>query len=502
VKRVSVLSGSRLGAAAFVWSSLSVVGLAAAQSPTPKPPAPASASATPAAAAKAAQAGSAKAGTSAGPGASAAPLVGSARPLTAAEMAAPPPHGTPTGDDDDPHGRGGDPHGMGGDPHAAGGDPHGHGGEGRPAMPRQSESREDASLAPGTIAVEVRDGMGKPLADTDVTLGIVINSVAKGESRKRLSGKTNAEGVVLFPDLEIASINAYRASVAKDGASYAAPPFGLPKVGGMRATIIVYPVEAVPAVKSMAVQGFVFIEIKDEVMVIEELFRVFNLGQTTWLPKDVVIALPEGFKALNAQKQMSDIGVDPVPGQGVRLRGTFAPGQNEVSFRYQVPHDGTSEVTLPLGLPPNVQSMQVVVEATKGLAVTVPGFPPTMMKTGENGVRLIGTVRETERVDPAFRSIEVKLSNVPTKPWGRYGAAGIALGLAALGLSFVVQKRKPSVDEQREERDELIAARNRVLVEIDALETAHEAGEVGPKTYERVRRELVDALAGILRRLD
>jgi hypothetical protein len=495
VRHVSLLSRGRLGSLAVVLASLAAPTSAVAQAQ--RPPAPGSAAPT----AKAAQGASAKAVGSAGPGASALAVAGSARPLTAEEMAAPPPHGTPAGDDDDPHGLGGDPHGLGGDPHAAGGDAHGHGGSGRPLMPRQSESREDATLAPGTIAVEVRDGKGNLLADTDVTLGIVINSVAKGESRKRLSGKTNAEGIALFPDLEIASINAYRASVAKDGATYAAPPFGLPKTGGMRATIIVYPVEAAPTVSSMAIQGFVFIEIKDEVMVVEELFRVFNLGQTTWLPKDVIIALPEGFKALNAQKQMSDIGVDPVADKGVRLRGTFAPGQNEVSFRYQVPHDGTSEVTIPLGLPPNVQSMQVVVEATKGLAVTVPGFPPTMMKTGENGVRLLGTVRETDRVDPTFRSVEVKLSNVPTKPWGRYGAAGIALGLAALGLSFVVQKRRPSTDEEREEREELLAARNRVLVEIDALETAHEAGEVGPKTYERVRRELVDALAGILRRL-
>jgi hypothetical protein len=440
----------------------------------------------------------AKAGASAAAvvsGSAPALAVKSARPLTDAELAAPPPpHGAPPDDDDDPHGA--DPHG-GGNPHGDG-NPHGGGAPGMPPMPRQSTSKDDATLRPGTIAVDVRDGAGKPLPDVDITLGIVVNSVAKGESRKRLSGRANAEGTALFENLEIASTTAYRVSVARDGATYAAPPFGLPKAVGTRATVVVYPVKRDLTGMSVALQGFVFVEIKDEVLVVEEAFRVFNLGQETWVPQDVILTLPEGWKALNAQQQMSDIGVDAVKDKGVRLRGTFAPGQNEVSFRYQVPHDGSSELVLPVGLPPNVQSMQVVVEATKGLAVSVPGFPDTMMKTGENGVRLLGTVRETQKPDPTFRSLEVRLSNVPTKPWGRYGAAAIALALAGVGLAVTFQKRK---DDPEEERDELIAARDRVLREIEGLESAFKAGEVGPKTHERVRRELVEALAGILARL-
>ena len=42
------------------------------------------------------------------------------------------------------------------------------------------------------------------------------------------------------------------------------------------------------------------------------------------------------------------------------------------------------------------------------------------------------------------------------------------------------------------------AARRALLDELAELEVARLAGDVGPKTYERVRRELVDALARTL----
>ena len=38
-----------------------------------------------------------------------------------------------------------------------------------------------------------------------------------------------------------------------------------------------------------------------------------------------------------------------------------------------------------------------------------------------------------------------------------------------------------------------------LLNELEELEKAHLAGDVGPKTYERARRELIDALARTLR---
>ena len=428
------------------------------------------------------------AGSSARPATSlGAPPLRSARPLSDAELLAPPPHDPERVDD------GGRGHGAEGSPHG------GHGADGLPGGPRQSKSEQDGSLAPGTIAVEVRDGTGKLLPDVDVGLGIVVNSVAKGESRERRSGKSNGEGVALFESLEIASTTAYRVTVVRDGATYAAPPFGLPKAEGMRATIVVYPVSREVTGMQLAIQAFVFVEIKDEVLVIEQAFRVFNLGQTTWVPQDVILSLPPGFKALNVQQQMSDVGVDVVKDRGVRLRGTYPPGQSEASFRYQVPNTGQSELTLPFGLPPQVQSMQVVVEATKGLTVAVPGFSEPVARQGENGVRLLGAVRETDKPDPLFRSAEIRLGNLPTKPEGRYWAAAIALGVMGVGLTLSLQKKR--ADDTEGERAELLAARDRLLLEIEGLEAAHAAGEVGPKTYARARRDLVEALAGVLVRL-
>jgi len=47
---------------------------------------------------------------------------------------------------------------------------------------------------------------------------------------------------------------------------------------------------------------------------------------------------------------------------------------------------------------------------------------------------------------------------------------------------------------------ENLAERQRLLEDLEDLERAHLSGEVGPKTYERARRELVDAIARTLDR--
>ncbi len=64
------------------------------------------------------------------------------------------------------------------------------------------KSDVDESLPPGTIVVEVRDKADQPLPRTDVTLGILQQSVAKGESRKRTNRQADESGTVRFDGLE------------------------------------------------------------------------------------------------------------------------------------------------------------------------------------------------------------------------------------------------------------------------------------------------------------
>jgi hypothetical protein len=52
----------------------------------------------------------------------------------------------------------------------------------------------------------------------------------------------------------------------------------------------------------------------------------------------------------------------------------------------------------------------------------------------------------------------------------------------------VLGTKKPTPRDRQSERE-------RLLAEIEDLEREHLAGNVGPKTYEKARRELLDALA-------
>ena len=159
--------------------------------------------------------------------------------------------------------------------------------------------------------------------------------------------------------LEIGSGVAYRVTVARDGATFAALPFQLSAQRGKHVTLHVYAVTHNLLDSLVVLQGGLFAEVKDDRVQIEQVFTVFNLGKVAWVPDDVVIKLPPTFTALSAQQAMSDQGVDSVEKVGGRLRGTFAPGKHDVQFRWQLPYSGEKEVDFEVGLPPHVAFMRV-----------------------------------------------------------------------------------------------------------------------------------------------
>jgi hypothetical protein len=469
--------------AALLFAGLVAIGgaaparLALAQ-PAPKPVASGSA---PAVAGSARPAGSGSAGLPAGH-----------PPVAPGEPAGGLPPGHPqVGQDDDPHG--GDPHG--GDPH--GDDPGGDPGGGRFKMPMQSAARDDATLPPGSITVEVRDGEGKGLAGAEVTLGIVENSIAKGESRQRRSATTDAGGSAVFAGLDRATAFAYRVSVSREGASYAAPPFNMPTAPvGVRATIFAYPTTGEVEKAAVASQGILYIEMRDEVLQFEQGYRIYNLGGTTWLPGGLAVDLPAGAKAFTSQKAMSDVVWD-ASGTVAKLRGTISPGMHDTAYRYQLSSPDTEELNLDIGILPHVQSFRVIVEAPKGLTMEVEGFPPAQPTTNGNGQRILFTERDTPKLDPGFRRVRVRLGNIPVRPQGRWVALGLAIA-SVIGAVYAATRLRGQLAAQNS--DELQAARAKLLDELEALEKAHKSGEVGPKTYDRVKRALLDSLARVLAR--
>jgi len=315
---------------------------------------------------------------------------------------------------------------------------------------------------------------------------VLYNSVAKGESRKRLSLTTNATGVAKIEHLETGSTVAYRPMVITNDATFSAMPFRMPDKSGMRAILHVYPV--VEAIEQALVvsQSYVYTEVKDDRIQVQQAFKIYNFGKTAWVPKDLVVALPDGFTAFTSQQGMSDVGVDAVPNKGVRIHGTFTPGQHMLEFRWQLPYAGEPEVRFDVGMAPHMAAARVIAPASKDMTLDVPGFPPPQSTNDGIGQRALITEKQLRKDDPALTTVSVVIRGLPTEGPGKLIATALAAGGLLVGL--VLGTKKPSTRDRKNER-------SRILAELEDLERARLAGDVGPKTYEKARRELLDDLA-------
>ncbi|AKU96782.1 hypothetical protein AKJ09_03446 [Labilithrix luteola] len=391
------------------------------------------------------------------------------------DTSAPLPAGHPVVDPDEED----DPHG-----HAAG-DGHSHAGAGMNQEPEDG-AVDDPTIPPGRITVHVVDANGQPIPRAEVTLGILHNTVAQGESRKRVTGAANDQGDATFDHLESGSGIAYRAMVLKDGATFSVPPFRLTPKSGARALLHVYPVVNDIAQTMIVTQSMLYTEVKDDRIQVQEAFKIYNFGRNAWVPSNVEIPLPPGYTAFTSQQGMTDVGVDAVPDRGIRLRGTFSPGQHVIEFRWQLPYAGESEVRFDVGMSPNLAASRVIAPAARSMKLEVSGFPQAQASADGQGQRALVTERQFRREEPPVKNLTVVLSGLPTEGNGKVLATLLAFGAVVVGL--VLGTRKPIAHDPKAERE-------RLLLELEALEKGRAAGDIGPKTYERARRELMDDLA-------
>jgi hypothetical protein len=387
------------------------------------------------------------------------------------------------------------------DPHAGGGaDPHaGHAGAGADGPPGMFNAppdtvEEDPSLPGGSFTATILDPDGRPLPRTQVTVGILHNSVAKGESRSRVVKEADEAGVIRLDGQENGSQVAYRVSVSSDGATFGAVPFNLPPARGMRVRLHVYPVTRSLDDALVVMQAVVFAEMKDDRVQLQSALQIFNFGRTAWVPSEVYVELPENFTAFRTSEEMSDRGIESVDKKGGRLHGTFAPGRADLDWRWQLPYDGEKTVTFEIGLPPHVAVGRVMTQASHGMTLEVPGFPAAEPKFDAEGQRILVTEHQMQREDASLRRLKVTIGNLPTQGPGPKIAAGLtALGVLA-GLALAFSQRRPW--KGKRELDKL--ERSQLLEELEELEALHRGGEIGPKTYDRARREIIDLLARTL----
>jgi hypothetical protein len=136
--------------------------------------------------------------------------------------------------------------------------------------------------------------------------------------------------------------------------------------------------------------------------------------------------------------------------------------------------------------------MRVIAGASRGAKLRVAGFPDAERRTDAQGQRLLLTEKQVRRDEP-ISSIHITLDGLPTPGPGRIVATGLAGLMVALGFSLALGgTTRPTLASNDKVR------RAQFLAEIEDLERARQEGHIGPKTYERTRRELIDAVATTL----
>ncbi|MEZ4300907.1 MAG: hypothetical protein R3B70_38590 [Polyangiaceae bacterium] len=500
---------ARGGAATLAATLLAVT--AFGQAPSGSAPAapgtarPAASAAAPAAPGSAAPAGSGSAGLPPGH-----PPTGELPPGHPPTGDLPPGH-PPTGDlpPGHPPAGGGDAGGMPPGHPPAGGDageqpsgrnPHGGGGARRELFEAPEDTAEDdPSLPVGTIVVTVKDGSEQPIPSTELTLGILHNTVATGESRERKSGTTGPDGSMRWEGLAHGSGTSYRASVTSGKAQFGTMPFALGDRAGKRVVLHVYQVTSNIEEALVGTQGLVYLALREDSVVLEHLYGIFNLGATAWVPQSQTIELPEGYKAFNRPDSMDGVGMDEVNGRA-ELRGTIGPGRHDINFRYQVPLDNEARQTIKIELPPHVAQMRVMVESSKTMGVDVPGFPAARKTRNRDGKRVLVTEKMVTREEGGIRTLEVTLTGLPTPGPGRWIALLLGVGAVVTGLAYAQQRRDRKGPDAELRRD-LVDAREAILRDIVELERRRRAGDIGPKTYQRLRGALLDALERLVSQL-
>jgi hypothetical protein len=357
-------------------------------------------------------------------------------------------------------------------------------------VPPEDEERDDPTLPAGTIAVDLRDADGKPVPGEQVTVGVLVNSIAKGDSRSHLQAVTDAAGRAVFGGLETASNVAYRVSVGFQGGLFAAAPFQLQQAKAMRVVLHVYPVTDDMQQARVVGEAVVAAEVRDDRIQVEEVLTFYNLGRVAWQARDVTLALPDGFTAFNAQASMTDQGVVEAGGR-VRLHGTFPPGKGAVEFRWQVPWSGESEVGFDVGMPPHLAIARLMMPAGGTMKLAAAGFPAAEIRHDGQGQAFLVTERQMRPEEPRLTSLSVSIQGLPTRGSGAWVASILAVGTVVVSLLLGLQRG----GLQGGRKGDLEAG---LLDELLALERARASGEVGPRTYERQRRRLIDSLSRVL----
>ncbi len=374
---------------------------------------------------------------------------------------------------------------VGGAPHAA-------------QAPEQDAAIPTPELQAGTIQIKLVNAKGEPMPNADVKLGVQFQKIAEGEQHSERRATTDALGMARFSGLTTGSDFSYRVSANSGPAEYSSDPVQLKADMGVLVLLHVYPVTRNADEAAVGAIGYVYCETRDDVFQFEVLFRYGNKSGITWVPENAKMRLPDGAKAFKAGEAMTDVRFEEEPGRGVKLKGTFAPGQQSASFRFQVPRHEESSASFHFGLPPHVGEIRFIAEAAPSMEVDVDGFEKPQSDVSQTGQRVLVTRRVAVRGESqGLGDFTASLAGIPTPGSGRWIAALIAAALATLGAAAFAGKLGEETQQDLQERD-AERARRVLLDELVDLTRARREQRVGPSTYDSARRALIEALSRIV----
>jgi len=350
----------------------------------------------------------------------------------------------------------------------------------------QNTAVPSTELAPGTVRVTVVDLSGRPVEGATVRLGMRAMN-----ARDSKVGTTDADGLVVFSDLETGSSMAYRPNVLHDGATFSTTPFRLELDRGHDVRIVQLPTSH-DLRNVVMLAGQSALEIKDERLHVVQMAQIANVGGSVYVfPQDgMEIPLPEGFTAFQSAEVMTDqhfTGTD----RGFRLSGSLVPGTISLRWAYDLPIKG-SHIELRQPMPFRVHSYVVVTDQVPGLTMEVDRFPPTQT-VAQGDMEFVATEIRLAPTDPELQELVVRLDGIPGPGPERW----IALLFAVLACFATLYMLVVGGDAEGSAAAGRGRRRQELLQEAEEVERLFAANEIGPQFRSRRMEEIVTELASL-----
>lgn len=347
----------------------------------------------------------------------------------------------------------------------------------------------DPTVPAGTIAVEVADSQGQPIAEQAVRLGVMEQS----GTRESKACVTDANGRCSFDGLATESMYSYRVNVPYEGARYSSTPFRLDPASGQRVRVVRLPTTT-DGRRVFQVLGRTMVEFQEDRAHIIQEARLANLGDETYVfpPDGLLIRLPSGFKAFDSMAMMTDQRLT-ASDDGLEISGSLPPGRADLTWAYDVPVDGSS-ISIEQAVPFATMEYQVVSDYVDGMSLEVEGFQVARVHEGGDRRFMVASLMRRPG-DPPIDPLRIHIRGIPGGGALPYLAVALAVILIAFGVVLLLRPSDQSValaKARGNQREELLEA-------IASLERQRRGETIGPSYYEHRRRELTDELATVLR---